>query len=104
MSGYRLTESAEADLDEILGFIAERDGINRALHVYEAFTKAFERLADAPGIGTRRPPMTGDAVRWWPVFSFLVVYDAEREPIDILRVIHGARDLRRLFPDRKEGG
>lgn len=28
---------------------------------------------------------------------FLVVYDAERSPIDILRVIHGARDLPELF-------
>lgn len=102
MSGYRLTESAEADLDDILGFIAGRDGISRALHVYEAFVAAFERLADSPGIGTPKPHLTDDPVRWWPVFRFLVVYDAEREPIDILRVIHGARDLTRLFSEATE--
>lgn len=98
MSGYRLTASAEADLDDILEFIAGRDGIDRALHVYNAFVEAFERLSDAPRIGTRKPDLTDDSIRWWPVFRFLVVYEAEREPIDILRVIHGARDLRRLFP------
>ena len=99
MSGYRLTESAETDLHDILGFIAERDGIDRALHVYEKFVEAFEALAASPGIGTRKPEFTDDPVRWWPVFRFLVVYDAGRKPVDILRVIHGARDITRLFAE-----
>jgi antitoxin ParD1/3/4/toxin ParE1/3/4 len=97
--GYRLTESAEADLNDILGFIAERDSIDRDLRVYEKFVEAFEALAASPGIGTRKPDLTDDPVRWWPVFRFLVVYDAERKPIDVLRVIHGARDIARLFLD-----
>jgi antitoxin ParD1/3/4/toxin ParE1/3/4 len=97
VSGYRLTESAEADLDDILGFIAERDGLSRALHVYQAFVEAFDLLADTPYIGPRKPHLTDDPIRWWPVFRFLIVYDPEREPIDILRVIHGARELEHLF-------
>jgi plasmid stabilization system protein ParE len=99
MSGYTLTQSAEADLDDVLGFIAERDPHRRALHVYEQFVEAFEQLASFPGMGVRKPQLTDDAIRWWPVFQFLVVYDAERTPIDILRVIHGARDLARLFSE-----
>lgn len=51
MSGYLLTETAEADLDEIIGYIAERDGRDRALHVLESLLDAFERLAATPGIG-----------------------------------------------------
>ena len=97
MSGYTLTESAETDLNDILGFIAERDGTGRALHVYEKFLEAFEALAASPDIGTRKPYLTDDPIRWWPVFRFLVVYDSQRSPIDILRVIHGARDLPRLL-------
>jgi len=99
MSGYTLTQSAEADLDDVLGFIAERDGTGRALHVYEQFVDACERLASFPGMGVRKSQLTDDAIRWWPVFQFLVVYDAERTPIDILRVIHSARDLGRLFSE-----
>jgi plasmid stabilization system protein ParE len=91
MSGYTLTQSAEADLDDVLGFIADRDGVGRALHVYEQFVEPFEYLASFPGTGIRKPLLTDNAIRWWPVFQFLVVYDAERTPIDILRVIHGAR-------------
>lgn len=97
MSRYTLTVSAEADIDEILQFVASRDGANRALHVYEKFADAFEVLAGSPSIGTRKAHLTDDDVRWWPVFDFLIVYDAERSPIDILRVVHGARDLPRLF-------
>lgn len=97
MSGYTLTQSAEADLDDVLGFIADRDGVGRALYVYEQFVEAFEHLASFPGMGVRKPLLTDDAIRWWPVFQFLVVYDAERTPIDILRVIHGVRDFARLF-------
>ena len=100
MSGYRLTGSAEADLVDILEYIADRDGISRALRVHEQFVKAFETVAASPGIGVRKPDLTADPIRWWPVFRFLVVYDAERAPTDILRVIHGARDLPRVFPDR----
>lgn len=96
-SEYALTESAEADLLDILGYVAERDGVHRALHVHETFVDAFERLASSPGIGVRKPHLTEDPLRWRPVDNFLIVYDSERTPIDIVRVIHGARDLMRLF-------
>ena len=96
MSGYRIAESAEADILDILSFIASRDGEARALHVYEKFIEAFEMLSLAPDSGARKPQLAGEQLRWWPVFKFLVVYDAERSPIDILRVIHGARDLLRV--------
>jgi plasmid stabilization system protein ParE len=53
-------ESAEADLNEIPGFIAERDGTSRALRVYGKFVEAFEALAVSPRIGVppsgSRPP------------------------------------------------
>ncbi len=97
MSRYTLTASAEADILDILQFIASRDGADRALHVYDKLIAAFETLAASPAIGTRKPHLTDSAVRWWPVFRLLVVYDAERSPIDILRVIHSARDLPAMF-------
>lgn len=97
MSGYLLTETAEADLDEILGFIAERDGKARALHVLDHLLDAFERLTASPGMGFHRRQLTGTELRWWPVFRFLILYDPQSSPLMILRVLHGARDLERLF-------
>lgn len=97
MNGYTITAIAEADIKGIVHFIASRDGVDRALHVHDKFVDAFEALSQAPAIGRRKPEFTDDNIRWWPVLGFLVVYDAERSPIDILRVIHGARDLPELF-------
>ena len=45
----------------------------------------------------RVPNLTGEHVRWWFVFKWVVIYDPESSPISILRVIHGARDLERLL-------
>lgn len=97
MSRYTLTARAETDITGILQFIAAQDGEQRALGVYEKFLDAFELLGESPALGKHRNDLTDENVRWWPVSSFLVVYDAERSPIDILRVIHGARNLPQLF-------
>ncbi len=97
MMGYVLSETAEGDLAAILDFVAERDGVDRALHVHDKLSEAFERLAHSPGIGATKPHLTTASIRWWSVFDFLIVYDSETAPLLILRVIHGARDLDRLF-------
>ena len=96
-AGYQLTDTAQADLAEILLYVADRDGAERALRVHDKFVLAFELLATQPGSGTTRPDLTGEHVRWWFVFKWAVIYDPESTPIRILRVIHGARDLDRLL-------
>ena len=95
-AAYVLTETAEEELDAILAFVAERDGADRAVRVYEAFVKAFNSIADAPNAGFLRPHLTG-SFRWRPVFRFLVIYDPDSLPPTILRVVHGARDLEFLL-------
>ena len=96
-AGYRLTETAEAELTEILLYVADRDGVERALYVHDRCVHAFELLAVQRGSGTTRPNLTGKHVRWWFVFKWAVIYDPENSPISILRVIHGARDLEHLL-------
>lgn len=99
MKRYALTETAERELGQILEFIAETDGLDRALHVHDKLGEAFALLADSPGIGTVKSHLTPAHVRWWPVFKYLIVYDSSASPLVILRVIHGERDLARLFGD-----
>ncbi|MEM6454500.1 MAG: type II toxin-antitoxin system RelE/ParE family toxin [Acidobacteriota bacterium] len=99
MSRYLLTEIAEDELEEILGFIAEHDGSSRAERVLVRFLDAFEHLAYSPRMGRRRQQLTGDTLRWWPVARFMVLYDPEADPLTVLRILHGARDLNRIFRD-----
>jgi antitoxin ParD1/3/4/toxin ParE1/3/4 len=36
-------------------------------------------------------------VKFWPLHSYLIVYDPAKRPVWIVRVLHGARDVRRLL-------
>ena len=102
--GYQLTETAEDELAEILGGIADKDGVARAIHVHGKFIKAFELLAFQPGSGRSRPKLTGERVLWWPVFNWIVIYDPRSTPLSVLRVIHGARALDRILsPEASDG-
>lgn len=102
MSG-RATKKPQAERD-LLGYyvyIGERnpDAADRFLR---AAQDAIERLAAMPGTGAPRkfpnPELAG--IRSLPIRGFenyLIFYLPTDEGIDVLRVIHGARDLDRIF-------
>ena len=74
-AGYQLSRTAEDELGEILFYVAEQSGVDRALHVHVSFVEAFEHLAEMPASGSKRTEITGDRVRWWRVFDWIVLYD-----------------------------
>jgi toxin ParE1/3/4 len=53
-------------------------------------------LAEFPEIGESRPQL-GAHVRKWTVGNYVVFYRVEADAIVIIRILHGARDLGRLF-------
>jgi antitoxin ParD1/3/4/toxin ParE1/3/4 len=65
--------------------------------VYGELEHAFELLADNPEIGHLREDLTDRPVKFWSVFSYLVAYDPARDPLRIVAVVHGARDVERLL-------
>lgn len=58
---------------------------------------AFEPLAGNPGIGHSRADVTQRPVKFWGVFSYLVVYDPASDPLPIVAVLHGARDVEQIL-------
>ncbi|MGA2596620.1 MAG: type II toxin-antitoxin system RelE/ParE family toxin [Bryobacteraceae bacterium] len=54
---------------------------------------AFEALGQTPGMGHRREDLTRYPVLFWPVGAYLIVYRAERRPIEIVAVTQGSRDI-----------
>lgn len=55
-------------------------------------------------MGHRRPELTqAEEVRFFPVFSYLIVYLPESRPLSILRVLHGARDPEELRSEIDDG-
>jgi plasmid stabilization system protein ParE len=96
VSRYRLTEDAERDLDEIVGFVA-LDSIAAARQVLHDLHGAMQRLAEMPRMGHVRRELAEDDVRFWVVHSYLIVYRAEVAPIEVVRVVSGYRDLVELL-------
>jgi plasmid stabilization system protein ParE len=56
------------------------------------FVEAF-RLANRPELGHGREDLPAPSLRFWPVGSYLVVYLGEKQPIEIVAVVHVARDV-----------
>jgi len=93
--------AARWDIREAAHTIAERNP-RAAIRFTRAVRATEEILLAAPGIGTRRdygnPAFTG--MRWHSVRGFrkyLVFYIPRTDGIEVVRVLHGARDLEALF-------
>lgn len=63
----------------------------------------MERLAEAPGLGHFREDLAPEPVRFWPVYSYLIVYLPDSDPLQVLRVLHGARDVAAIFGGQDSG-
>jgi antitoxin ParD1/3/4/toxin ParE1/3/4 len=61
--------------------------------VRQALLAACRRLAEHPGIGHRREDLTDKPVRFFPIYSFLIIYDPASTPLDIVRVLRVAQDI-----------
>jgi plasmid stabilization system protein ParE len=90
-----LSKEAKADLDKILNYIAGQSPQNAVL-VAERLQKAFELIATMPGVGHERMELKDASLRAYSVSGYLIIYDRNAEPITVLRVVRGSRDLNRL--------
>jgi plasmid stabilization system protein ParE len=36
-------------------------------------------------------------LRFWTVYSYLIIYRAEARPLEIVRVLHASRDIQKLL-------
>jgi toxin ParE1/3/4 len=97
---YILTGPATRDLDEIIDYIAKQS-IQNAITVSQRLQKTFNQLSEFPGIGHRRDELNDDNARVVAVSGYLVIYDPTLKPLHILRVVRGARNLRRIDLGRK---
>ncbi len=96
MTRYALVPKAQEDLQDILDYIAE-DSLDAALKVRLRFEEVFELLGDNPGIGHYREDLSSRPIRFFPVYSYLVLYLANTMPVQIVRVLGGARDVESLL-------
>jgi plasmid stabilization system protein ParE len=96
---FFLTPEARADPIEIWNYIAE-DSIDSADQVVARLYDAFMRLGQTPGMGHHREDLADSRHRFWAVYSYIVAYRWETTPIQVIAVVHGARQLEAFFQQR----
>jgi plasmid stabilization system protein ParE len=92
MSGYVLGPDASADLDEIWEYIAI-DSLDAADRWIGKLFDVFEALGRTPRMGHTREDLTSHPVLFWPIGSYVIIYRADRIPIEIVAVTQGSRDI-----------
>jgi toxin ParE1/3/4 len=88
---------ALSDLTEIWDYIAD-DSEARADSFVATIDAKFQTLAKQPGIGRLRNELTA-GLRSLPVGQYVIFYLSLADGVEIIRVMHGARDIVTIFHD-----
>ncbi len=86
---------AESDLDEIWWYIAQ-DSPHNADRFLDRIQERCLALADYPQMGTSREELKA-GLRSQPIGNYLIFYFPLEDGVDIVRVIHGSRDIESLL-------
>lgn len=86
---------AELDLLEIWDYIAD-DSLDRADAFLDRVENKLQALARSPGMGRRREELL-PRLQSFPVGNYVVFYREIENGIDVIRVLHGSRDIGAIF-------
>lgn len=95
MARVTFAPAAASDLDEIVEHVAT-DNPKAAARLVASFKERAARLAQMPGIGRSRPELQAN-LRSFPVGNYVLFYRPNQGGIEVARVLHGMRDLGRIF-------
>jgi toxin ParE1/3/4 len=85
------------DIDEASDDCLREAGVDVTLRFIAALERAFALIARQPRIGS--PRLAADLqipeLRSWPLtgFPYLILYIEHEDAVDIVRVLHGSRDI-----------
>jgi len=96
MSRVVLSEAARHDRRQITAYTVERFGVVQARRLRDRFEAALNPLSESPFVGRPNeeldPP--GHSFRYAVVMKiFIVVYEPTKDGIQVVRLLHGARNL-----------
>jgi toxin ParE1/3/4 len=89
------SSAAKADAGEIWAYIAE-DNPDAADRLLDRFDKLFRVLASQPQIGKSVEELVPN-LRFVPIGNYLIFYRPTEDRIEIVRILHGARDITAKF-------
>jgi toxin ParE1/3/4 len=95
MSRVQYTTQAQEDIVEIAFYIAQ-DNAEAADRLMGKILRACDRLGASPRAGRAREELA-PGLRSFPVGKYLIFYRPIPGGIEVIRVLHGARDIPSLF-------
>ena len=102
MKRLHVRPAATWDVEETSLYYFVKQGERLSRRFEEAVGKTFERILESPLAGAPEeflsPKLSG--LRMWPVGGFekhLVFYRPTDDGIEVVRVLHGARDIEAIF-------
>ena len=87
---------ARLDLLQIWLHIAQAS-VPTAIRIGDELDAAIQGLCEMPGKGHMRADVKDTRLRFWSVYSYVIAYRYDDHSLTVLRVVHGRRDMRRLF-------
>ena len=91
------TDTAQRHLDSIFAHIAQ-DSPRYALSMVDRLTRRSQQIADFPHAGRMVPEYEREDIREVIEGPYRIIYRIKPLQIDVLGVIHGARDLAIALP------
>ena len=92
-----ISPRAQRDVDELAAAYVDGAGLDIAQRFVDALADAFDLMARNPGIGSPRYGLLLNlpGVRCWPLRPWpqVIFYVERQRTIDVIRVLHGARDI-----------
>jgi addiction module RelE/StbE family toxin len=103
MGKIKWTEKASCNLESIHEYIS-RDSEIYATRFVKSLIKATKRLVDMPYSGRIVHEFEGNDFREVIYRNYRIVYRlvGKNKDVEILAVVHGARDIRKLFSEEWE--
>jgi toxin ParE1/3/4 len=96
---YR-TPQAEADLAEILEYL-HKNSPSLAEQYARSISEKSQVLSRFPAMGRRRPEIASE-LRSTLVKPYVNFYRIKDDIVQILRILHGKRDLRKILQEESE--
>jgi len=99
----RIRPAAETDVDDAALYIAQ-DNLPAALRFYDAVDRTFRLIRETPNRWPRcefdHPQLADVRKRAVDGFkNYLVFYSVRGRNVDVIRVLHGARDIPSVLAD-----
>ena len=96
-------KESKADIKEISAYIVEMSGSFEAAERFVATLRAqCRKIAGLATLLGRQREDLRNGIRTFPFKGYVLVFRYEKDRLEVVNIIHGARDIEAMFQDKGE--